>query len=340
MNDAETTVLTQALDWADQGAAVTLVTVVATWGSSPRPPGSLLAIRRDGRFCGSVSGGCVEYELVDTIRERVGDAYRPEVVTYGISRDDARRHRIPCGGTLQLMVEPLRDIKSLRDVCEAIRQRRRVTRTLDLASGRATVHAARKDETLLLSDTVFRMVHGPQWRVFLIGAGELSHYFALQARMLGYEAIVIDPRNDYVDSWTLPEVPIVQGMPDDVLADQTIDARTAVVALTHDPALDDLALWEALKSDAFYVGALGSAATSARRRERLAAFDVTDAQIARLHAPIGLSINSRTPPEIAVSIAAEMTAIRNGATASRALVKRTAATARTVPSAAPTCALA
>ncbi|MFL9902057.1 XdhC family protein [Paraburkholderia fungorum] len=316
MDDTETAVLSRALEWTEQSAGVTLVTVVATWGSSPRPPGSMLAICDDGRFCGSVSGGCVEYDLVETIRERAGTLRLPEVVTYGMGREEARRNRIPCGGTLQLIVEPVRDAGSLRAVCKAIGQRRRVVRTLDMATGHATVRDARGGDALSLTANAFQMVHGPHWRVFLIGAGELSHYFALQARMLGYEATVIDPRDDYVDSWTLPEVPIVKGMPDDVLREYAIDARTAVVALTHDPVLDDLALWEALKSDAFYVGALGSAATSARRRERLATFDVTGEQIARLHAPIGLPIDSRTPPEIAVSIAAQMTAIRNRARAS------------------------
>jgi xanthine dehydrogenase accessory factor len=311
LDNAESTVLNRAREWHAQGAAVTLVTVVATWGSSPRPPGSLLAIREDGRFCGSVSGGCVEHDLVDTIRERAGALPLPQVVTYGVGREEARRNRIPCGGTLQLIVEPVRDAASLHSVCAAIASRQRVVRTLDMTTGYATVRAARGDDRITLTDAAFQIVHGPRWRVFLIGAGELSHYFALQARMLAYDVTVIEPRDDYADSWTLPEIPLVRGMPDDVLGAHPIDARTAVVALTHDPVLDDLALWEALKSDAFYVGALGSAATSQRRRERLAEFDISDAQIARLHAPIGLPIHSRTPPEIAVSIAAQMTAIRN-----------------------------
>ncbi|WP_069638495.1 XdhC family protein [Burkholderia sp. PAMC 26561] len=336
MDDAETAVLNRALQWAEE-RAVTLVTVVATWGSSPRPPGSLLAIRDDGRFCGSVSGGCAEYDLVDTIRQRAGTPSLPEVVTYGMASEEARRNRIPCGGTLQLVIEPVRDANSLREVCEAIGQRRRVVRTLDMASGAATVREARGGDAIGLTDAAFQMVHGPQWRVFLIGAGELSHYFALQARMLGYDVTVIDPRDDYVASWTLPDVPIVSGMPDDVLGAHTIDARTAVVALTHDPVLDDLALWEALKSEAFYVGALGSGATSARRRERLAAFDMTCAEIDRLHAPIGLPINSRTPPEIAVSIAAQMTAIRNRAGAMPAKRVTTSVGSST---AAPSCAFA
>ena len=311
MDGSETAVLSRALEWAEQPAGVTLVTVVATWGSSPRPPGSMLAIRDDGRFCGSVSGGCVEYDLVETLRGQTGTLLLPDVVTYGMGREEARRNRIPCGGTLQLLVEPVRDPGSLRAVCEAIGQRRRVVRTLDMTTGGATVRDARDGDVLALAGNAFQMLYGPQWRVLLVGAGELSHYFALQAGMLGYETTVIDPRDDYADSWTLPAVPIVKGMPDDVLRDYAIDARTAVVALTHDPVLDDLALWEALNSDAFYVGALGSAATSARRRERLAAFDVGSEQIAHLHAPIGLPIGSRTPPEIAVSIAAQMTAIRN-----------------------------
>jgi len=187
-----------------------------------------------------------------------------------------------------------------------------VARRLDLASGFSTLHPARATENLEFDGKVLRTVHGPRYRMLVIGASHLSKYLAQIAVGLDYQVTVCDPRDEYTETWDIPGVTLVRTMPDDTAVAMQLDERCAVVALTHDPKLDDLALMEALKSPAFYVGALGSRANNEKRRERLKEFDVTEAEIARLHGPIGLYIGSRTPPEIAISILAEITAVKNG----------------------------
>jgi len=155
-------------------------------------------------------------------------------------------------------------------------------------------------------------IHGPRYRMLVIGASQVSRYLAQMALGLDYQVTVCDPRSEYEETWDVAGAPLVKTMPDDTVVAMRLDERCAVIALTHDPKLDDLALLEALKSKAFYVGALGSRANNAKRRRRLKDFDLTDDEIARLHGPIGLRIGSRTPPEIAVSILAEVTAVKNG----------------------------
>jgi xanthine dehydrogenase accessory factor len=166
--------------------------------------------------------------------------------------------------------------------------------------------------SMQVSSAALTTVHGPRWRLLIIGAGQLSAFLAQIAVGMEYQVTVCDPREEYRASWNVPGVEVVHAMPDDLVLEMRLDARSAVVALTHDPKLDDLALMEALKSPAFYVGAIGSRANNARRRERLKLFDVSDEQLARLHGPIGLYIGSKTPAEIAISILAELTAVKNG----------------------------
>ena len=193
-----------------------------------------------------------------------------------------------------------------------IEQGRLIARKLDLDAARVTLSPARAADGLVFDGKSLTTVHGPRFRMLVIGAGQLSKYLAQIAVGLDYQVTVCDPREEYTETWDIPGVTLVKTMPDDTVIDMRLDERCAVVALTHDPKLDDLALMEALKSPAFYVGALGSRANNAKRRQRLEEFDLTPAQIARLHGPIGLYIGSRTPPEIAISILAEITAIKNG----------------------------
>jgi xanthine dehydrogenase accessory factor len=181
-----------------------------------------------------------------------------------------------------------------------------------MQSGRASLEPGRWQDVLEFDGRILSTVHGPRWRLVLIGAGQLTRYLAEMARMLDYHVVVIDPREEYAAGWDLPGVPIDRGMPDDIVRELNLDGHSAVVALTHDPKLDDLALMEALKSAAFYVGAIGSKKNNDARRERLKEFDVSADEIARLRGPVGLYIGSKTPPEIAVAILAEMTAVRHG----------------------------
>ncbi|MGH1360100.1 MAG: XdhC family protein [Burkholderiaceae bacterium] len=310
MDNLDRQVLTQALEWHRDGRKVWLVTVVETWGSAPRPPGALLAMRDDGLVVGSVSGGCVEDDLIDRVRhgERVD---KPSMIRYGVSRDEAARFGLPCGGTLRLVQEPLIDATWAQEILDRTANHELVTRTLTLETGLSVVEPGERGEVFEFDGATMRSVFGPRWRVLLIGAGQLSRVFAQMAQALDFEVVCCDPREEYHLTWDVPDTIFSKEMPDDLAASMNLDAHSAVVAVTHDPKLDDLVLLEALQSDAFYVGALGSRGNTAARKKRLLLFDLTEQQIDRLHGPIGLDIGSRTPSEIAVSILAEIVAVRN-----------------------------
>ena len=312
MDSVDIEVLRTAEAWRTAGRRAALGTIVRTWGSAPRPIGAMVAIRDDGQIVGSVSGGCVEDDLVEKVREKLVAAAKPELVTYGITNAEATRWGLPCGGTLELVMEPLGEKSGVADLLERISGQQLVKRRLDLESGRATLEPGRWQDVLEFDGRFLTTVHGPRWRLVLIGAGQLTRYLAEMARMLDYQVIVVDPREEYAAGWNLEGVAIDRGMPDDVVRELNLDGHSAVVALTHDPKLDDLALMEALKSAAFYVGAIGSKKNNDARRERLKEFDVSAEEIARLRGPVGLYLGSKTPPEIAVAILAEMTAVRHG----------------------------
>ena len=311
MDSLDLQVLQQARDWREQGRAVWLVSVIETWGSAPRPPGALLAMRDDGVVIGSVSGGCVEDDLIDRVRkgERVAT---PSLVTYGVSKEEAARFGLPCGGNLRLVQEPLLDTAWISEVLERTARHELVARIVDLDSGTVRVEAARRGESFLYDGKTMRALYGPRWRMLVIGAGQLSRSLAQMALGLDFEVVVCDPREEYGLAWDVPGTTFSTAMPDDLAVEMRLDPHTAVVAVTHDPKLDDLALLEALKSPAFYVGALGSRGNTAKRKERLALFDLSAAEISRLHGPIGLDIGSKTPAEIAVAILAEVVAVKNG----------------------------
>jgi xanthine dehydrogenase accessory factor len=312
VDSVDTEVLKSAVTWLDGGHRATLATVVKTWGSAPRPVGAMLVIRDDGQVSGSVSGGCVEDDLIERVKAHLLAGGKPEVVTYGVTREQAERYGLPCGGTLQLVLEPLAHSAGIRQLLETIARHELVARTLDLATGAATLAPAKWSDALELDGATLKTVHGPRWRLLLVGAGQTSRYLAQMAQALDYQVTVCDPREEYAAGWDVDGAPLDRRMPDDVVLAMNMDAHSAVVALTHDPKLDDMALLEALKSAAFYVGALGSRLNNDKRRKRLAEFDLAAAEIARLRGPVGLAIGSRTPPEIAVSILAEMTAVRRG----------------------------
>jgi xanthine dehydrogenase accessory factor len=312
MDSVDHEVLKRSAEWLEAGRRVLLVTVVKTWGSSPRPEGAMLAVRDDGLVVGSVSGGCIEDDIVDRTRRLGMTQTRAEAVTYGVSADEARRFGLPCGGTIQLVLEPLARESGMLALLREIEAGHLVARRLDLLTGEATLHPASAGDGLSFDGATLTTIHGPRYRLLVIGASQLSKYLAQIAVGLDYRVTVCDPREEYTETWDIPGVSLVRTMPDDTVRALRLDERCAVVALTHDPKLDDMALMEALKSPAFYVGALGSRANNAKRRERLREVEVTDEEIARLHGPIGLYIGSRTPPEIAISILAEITAVKNG----------------------------
>jgi len=312
MDSVDIEVLRTAEAWRKAGRRVTFGTIVRTWGSAPRPVGSLVVVRDDGQVVGSVSGGCVEDDLIEKVREGKIAAARPQLVTYGVTNEEATRWGLPCGGTLELVMEPVTERSALGELLETISRQQLVSRRLDLETGEVSLRPGTWQDALSFDGRVLVTVHGPRWRLVLIGAGQLTRYLAEMARMLDYHVLVVDPRAEYADGWDVAGVPLERGMPDDVIAAANLDGHSAVVALTHDPKIDDLALMEALKSPAFYVGAIGSKKNNDARRERLKEFDLAEGEIARLRGPVGLYIGSKTPPEIAVAILAEMTAVRHG----------------------------
>ena len=318
MDSVDQQVLQHALAWKKAGHRVTLVTVVETWGSAPRPPGAVLAIRDDGQISGSVSGGCVEDDLIDRQRKApigVGavafGGTKPELISYGVTNEDAARFGLPCGGALKLLQEPVLETAWLETLLEKSARHELVAREVEIATGKISLTSATRADTLTLSPSHLKVIHGPRWRLLVIGAGQLSRYLAEMAKALDYQVTVCDPRDEYANDWDVPGTTLVKTMPDDTVVQLQPDAHTAVVAVTHDPKLDDMALMEALKSPAFYVGALGSRVNTAKRKERLKEFDLAQSEIDKLHGPIGLRIGSRTPPEIAISILAEITAVKN-----------------------------
>ncbi len=312
MDSVDLQVLKSSVAWRSEGHNVVLVTIIETWGSSPRPAGAMLAIRDDGLVAGSVSGGCVEDDLIDKIRNQSLRVERPQVVTYGVTKEEAERFGLPCGGTLQLVLEQVTDDAALRQLLESVQRHELIVRTLDMQTGRVKLQAASREDVLSFDGKTLKGVYGPRWRLLVVGAGQLSRYVAQMAQALDYHVTVCDPREEYADTWDVEGAALDRGMPDDVVLSMNLDSHSAVVAVTHDPKIDDLALMEALKSPAFYVGALGSRLNSEKRRERLALFDLSQQEIDRLHGPVGLRIGSKTPPEIAVAILAEMTAVRHG----------------------------
>ena len=348
MESLDLRVLEDVLAWRHAGHAVTLVTVVETWGSAPRPPGALLAVRDDGRVSGSVSGGCIEDDLIartkaafktaengqissneqkipsntalagvfidDEATKSIANTIlaKPGMIAYGVTKDEAARFGLPCGGTLRLVQEPVHDVAWIEQVLQRTTAHQLVARTLSLSTGLVTLSDATRDQAMTFDGLTLTTLFGPKWRLLLIGAGQLSQAVAQMAALLDFEVLVCDPREEYAFDPSLVGATRIPGMPDDVVREMVPDAHTAIVALTHDSKLDDMALMEALQSNAFYVGALGSKRNQATRKERMIEhFDMTPEQLARLHGPVGLNIQAKTPAEIAVSIVAQIIAVKN-----------------------------
>lgn len=312
MDSIDVEVIQTSLQWLKQGHQVLLVTTIKTWGSAPRPVGAMLSICDDGKVCGSVSGGCIEDDLILRVKQHGIQQTLPELLHYGISADQAHQFGLPCGGTIELMLEVLNDSQLLQPVLDAILHKQLISRTLDVATGKVLFELVTTPSPLQFNQTSLIVTFGPQYRLLIIGGGQLSRFLCEMAVGLDFEVTVCDPREAYHDILKHPQVTLLTMMPDDAVTHMQLDGRSAVIAVTHDPKLDDLALMEALKTPAFYVGALGSRKNNALRRERLQQyFDIKQEEIDHLHGPVGIYIGSKTPPEIAVSIMAEIIAVKN-----------------------------
>jgi xanthine dehydrogenase accessory factor len=311
MQAIDRAVLQHALDWLEQGRPW-LFTIVRTLGSSPRPVGSIVAINDDGRQVGSVSGGCVEEDLLERLRRGDFSGDLPERVEYGVSAEENERLGLPCGGRITLLLQRLgeADRHWVSEVLRAVDERRCVERVVDLGSGTTTLQPVEHFTSLQFNDKRLRHCFGPRMRMLLVGAGQLAQSLAELALAMDYEVLLTDPREQFLAQWEGPPVELLRGMPDDVIREHAVDRHSLVITLTHDPRIDDMALMEALGTDAWYVGALGSTRTTEKRLARLRQLELPEEQVARLHAPVGLDIGSKTPIEIAVAIMAELTRLR------------------------------
>jgi len=314
-----------ALDWHRSGRGAALATVVETWGSAPRPVGSQLVIDRDGAMEGSVSGGCVEGAVVLEALEALEDG-KARLLEFGVSDDDAFSAGLACGGRIRVLVEPVGGSlteETLAALVEARAERQPVAYVLDLealtggqiAGAAADPDRFRADKSGVEEDgRTFVAIHNPPLRMIVVGAVHIAQPLVGMARAAGYDVTVIDPRPAFAAAARFPRQVILEDYPDEVMPSLGLDARTAVVTLTHDPKIDDPAIREALGSDLFYLGCLGSTRTHAKRVERLKAGGYSDEAIARIHAPVGLAVGARSPAEIAISIMAEITRVlRQGA---------------------------
>ena len=313
MNSLDQQVVVQLSEWLDAGKQCWLCTIISTFGSSPRPTGSLLACNEDGLYCGSLSGGCVEDDLRESINRRELATSKPEKIKYGVAVEDVQRLGLPCGGTLEVVIEPVFPEQHVlyRELAEKISSRELVTRIVDLETGNIRLENTDSFQPLSLENNILRHTYGPAFQLLLIGAVQVAYYLANMAQALDYQVEVCDPRADLVEHSPIDNAPVINAMPDDWLRTKNLDQQTAVIALCHDPRIDDMALMEALQeSKAFYIGAMGSVRTSEQRCKRLLQLDISQEQIDTLHAPVGLSIGSKTPPEIAIAILAELTSLR------------------------------
>lgn len=322
----------QLLQWVESGHAAAIATVLETWGSAPRAVGSQLAIRDDGAFIGSVSGGCIEGDVITRALDAI-ETNTPEISQYGVSDTMAWEVSLACGGQIRVLIEPISkaglSLADLTALCAARAEKKSVLRTINLthftseltpvemtkanhslASNIAEVH--RSDRSQIIEhagNTQFLQIFNPPLRLFIIGAVHIAQPLSKMALIAGYDVTIIDPREAFATPDRFPNLAIKRDWPDDAIRALAPDSRTAIVALTHDPKLDDPALLTALESTCFYIGALGSRKTQASREHRLTEQGVDKDNYARIHGPIGLPLGGRSPEEIAIAILAQITKV-------------------------------
>lgn len=323
MQSSQHHIISRVAAWLNEGKAVWLCTILKTWGSSPRPVGAMMACTLDGEMVGSISGGCIEEDFLKQLREgelkaRYEQERKPFVVHYGVSAEEQARLRLPCGGQLHVLLEFLQagenNQKVFAQIAQALDSHQCISRQVNLLTGQVEPvdETPDSDEAVIMSENTMLHSLSPRYRLLLLGAGDVARYVAELALSMDYDVTLCDPRPAYLDNWFVPGVQVTADLPDDVVRDNFSNPYSGVIALAHDPRVDDMALMEALKTEAFYIGAMGSDRTSANRRQRLPELGLSEEEIARLHAPIGFAIGSKTPLEIAIAIMAEVTAVRHG----------------------------
>lgn len=311
MESLEVTILSTATKWLKHDEEVLLVSVAKTWGSSPRPVGSMMLIKPDGSFVGSVSGGCVEEDLINKYLTNKLENKKVSVLSYGVGQLDAQKFGLPCGGRLELVIEKLNAEDSLDIVSLNLSKDKPITRSLDIQTGCVSYSEPDWNQCSNFDGKNLHKIFGPQWHLLLVGANDLAKHVAEFAAALNYKITICDPREHINMNWVSEKMNFTAEMPDDVVAKLKPVEMSIVLALTHDPKMDDMALMKALKMNLFYIGAIGSQKTQAARRKRLQQLNLSNAEINKLHGPVGLAIGSKTPAEIAISILAEITAQRH-----------------------------
>ena len=282
MHSLDQQVLQQLHSWLQQGLSAWLCTIIATHGSAPRPKGSLMVMSEQGDVVGSLSGGCVEEDLLENLSDFQQTS--PQICEYGLSAEENERLGLPCGGHLTVLVEKLSpsDADSFAQINSALKQRSCIKRTVNCESGAFENLAVDKFENLEYQHPNLSQVFGPRYSLLLVGAGHIAECLAPMAAMMDYRVIVTDPREDKLKFFQqhlgsdAADIECVNGMPDDVVREHASDPFSIVITLTHDPRIDDMALMEALTHESFYVGALGSMRTSEKRRARLLELDLTE----------------------------------------------------------------
>ena len=308
MEKSNTNPLHIAQNWFEQGRKLALVTVLSVWGSAPRPTGSHLICDDQGNFEGSVSGGCIEAEVIAQAAEVLATGQTRDL-SFGISDETAWSAGLSCGGTIRLLIAPYDAAmhEMVTQIVQAQHDRRRVTSRTELVTGQITLIPAPDNAKITqLDETGFIQTYRPQPHIVVIGAVHIAQALAQMAQITGYGLSIIDPRSGFATAERFPSVQLHETWPEEFFKTNQPDSFTALVALSHIPHLDDPALTAALKSDCFYIGALGSRKTHAKRLERLTAAGFEATNLERIHAPIGLAISAQEPAEIAVAILAEI----------------------------------
>ncbi len=328
--------------WLAQGHHIAIATVIQTWGSSPRKVGARMAVNARGQMSGSVSGGCVEGAVVEAALQTL-ETGQPQLLHFGVADETAWEVGLACGGQIEVFVRPL-EVPAFERVRAAIRAGRPVAQAMVIAGPREVLgeqvvvvggeegrDAAQDGVTRTLREAGCaalasgrpQRVRRPDLEVFadailppatlvIVGGVHISIALSKIAQVLGYRTVIVDPRRAFGSPERFPHADqLVQAWPDEALQSIGLGRTSAVAVLTHDPKLDDPALMVALPSPAFYVGALGSRNTQAKRRARLLEAGLTEAQLDRLHGPIGLDIHAQTPEEIGLAIMAEVVRARN-----------------------------
>ena len=278
-----------------------------------------MACTMDGELVGSISGGCIEEDFLEQLRDgslkaQYDKESKPFIVKYGVTIEEQARLKLPCGGQLHVLLEY---IDSSEQTCEVfqrlagdLKNHSKVSRRVDLTNGAISAEAQSSEDAVVIDGTQMTHSLSPMYRLLILGAGDVAKFVAEMAIALEYDVMLCDPRPNYLDNWAVPGVETTAQLPDDVVRERFSNPYSGIIALAHDPRVDDMALMEALKTSAFYIGAMGSVKTSAARRERLPELGLSSDEIERLHAPIGFQINSKTPAEIAISVMAEITSVR------------------------------